>query len=236
MASLPLTRRNSRTSSSLTRLSARALTRWTVAMNSSTSASVISRSRLTSSAASSVSPSGAGWARRCEGASTAARARHAATTLGATSANRPAGRPTDRTATSLSISLSIESKLTFPGSALMNPNGKASRSASSPRSSPVPSAVTSASVLAVASAGTREAIRAHSASSAWRSAEATIRSARPVVGGSMRSTRQRAANSWASSSGRRSASATFSASHPVSLSASSTVHSRNPSTARIWAR
>jgi len=60
MFSLPVTRLNALTSSSVTFLSARAPMRCTVEISSSTRVSVISRSRVCSSAASRVSISGSG--------------------------------------------------------------------------------------------------------------------------------------------------------------------------------
>ena len=60
MFSLPVTRRNSATSWSLTRFSARARTRCTVPISRSTSVSVISRCRACSNAASSVNRSSTG--------------------------------------------------------------------------------------------------------------------------------------------------------------------------------
>lgn len=93
--SLPDTRLKALMSSSVTLRSARAPTRWTVAISSSTKASVTSRSRSTSNAASRVMvASGALRARvrRCDGDSTAARNHHPASTFGSASANNPAGR------------------------------------------------------------------------------------------------------------------------------------------------
>ncbi len=186
---MPVTRLNSRISSSVILRSARALMRCTVAISRSTSVSVISRSLACSSAASRVSRSGSGWVRTCEGASTAARARHAATTFGATSANRSDGSPTARTASSLPISASIDSRLTLPGSDLISASS-AGPSASCPSSSAPTSsgaAAASSSSRTVATVDSRDAIRTDRTSSACRSAEVTIRSMRPAVGGSIRS-------------------------------------------------
>lgn len=118
MFSLPDTFLNALMSCSVTFFSARAPIRCTVEISSSTSVSVISRSRSCSSAASNVTRNVTGCVRRWEGDSTAARARHPATTFGATSMNRSRGRPIARTARSLSISVSIVSRLTLPGASL----------------------------------------------------------------------------------------------------------------------
>jgi len=160
-----------------------------------------------------------------------ARARQEATTRGATSANSPPGRPTDRTARSLRISVSIESRLTLPGTDLISASTE-----SSPVSSSGTSIAISARSRAVVSAGIRPTMRPISACSAWRNAERTIRSIRPGAGGSIRSARQRTSSSSRTSSGRRSASHAFAASHSVSLSASATEHSRKPKCPRICAR
>ena len=123
MFSLPVTRRNALTSSPVTFRSARAPIRCTVAISTSTRLSVTSRSRPASSAASKVTADCGEFGsrrRKWEGDSTAARARHPDITFGATSANKPGGRPTARIAVSLRISVSIDSRLTFPGTDLIS--------------------------------------------------------------------------------------------------------------------
>ncbi len=119
MFSLPPTRLNALMSSSVTFRSARAPIRCTVAISRSTKLSVTSRSRSTSNVTAPADELRA-RRRRCEGDSTAARNRQFASTFGATSANTPGGNPILRIAISLPISVSIESKLTLPGIALIN--------------------------------------------------------------------------------------------------------------------
>jgi len=232
MFSLPVTRLNAFTNSCTTRLSARAPMRCTVEISSSTRASVISRCRECSSAASRVSFTVSGCSRRCEGDSTAARARQPATTFGATPANRPAGRPTARTARSLRVSVSIESRLTLPGTDLISPKTEsATRSSSS-----IPSTATRACSRSTTSAGIAWTMRRVSVCSAWCSADRTIRSTRFAAGGSIRSPRHRISSSSRTWSWRRSVSHTFTANHPVKVSASCTEHSRKPRYARICQR
>ncbi len=136
------------------------------------------------------------WSRRCNGDSTAARDRQAATTLGATSANSPSGRPIARTASSREISVSIEARLTLPVAALI--------SASSPGSaslSPSPSsALTRASSRARTSPGSRPEIRETRVFSAWRRPERTILSTRSGVGGSIDRDRSSASSASLTSS------------------------------------
>jgi hypothetical protein len=216
--SLPVTFLNSAISSLVTLRWARASMRCTVAISNSTSASVISRSRNLSSAASMVSRNAGVCRTRCDGASTIARARHPATTFGATSANAAEGTPTARTARSLSISVSIEPRLTDPGTDLIV--------ASSDGPSSAPAA--SSSNRSATCAGRRDCTRAHSVSSAWCNAERTMRSTRASAGGSMRSRRHSPSSSTRTRSKRRSLHATSAARHPVSFSASAVEHSRNP--------
>jgi hypothetical protein len=61
---------------------------------------VISQARIQHRAASNVSRIGRGAARRSEGYERAARARHASTNFSLASVNKPAGRPSARTAAS----------------------------------------------------------------------------------------------------------------------------------------
>lgn len=146
MFSLPATLRNALISSSVTFRSARAPIRCTVAISRSTRLSVTSRSRSYSSAASRVTVDCGEFfsrLRKWDGDSTAARARHPDTTFGATSANSPAGSPIARIAVSLRISVSIDSRLTFPGTALTSASTESwsSAASSSPSSSSSPLAV-----------------------------------------------------------------------------------------------
>jgi hypothetical protein len=143
MFSLPVTFLKALTSSWVTRRSARALIRCTVEIRRSTRVSVISRSRQCNSAASSTNRSSVGCLRRCDGASTAARARQPASTFGATSANMPAGSPVARTARSLRISVSIDSRLTLPGVDFTNANSDSAVSSTPAASSYDVSASTS---------------------------------------------------------------------------------------------
>nr|WP_256260389.1 hypothetical protein [Streptomyces atratus] len=241
---MPDTFLNALMSCSVTFFSARAPIRCTVEISSSTSVSVISRSRSCSSAASNVTRnvtrSATGCVRRWEGDSTAARARHPATTFGATSMNRSRGRPIARTARSLSISVSIVSRLTLPGASLtFASTGGASSPSVPPPAGPASSwsaPATRATIRSTLSTVSREETRAVSDSSAARRAAPTIRSHRPAVGGSMLSVRQRASSSTRTCSGLRSLCATCSARYVVSFSASATLHSRNPRCSRICAR
>lgn len=109
MFSFPVTRLSALISSLVTLLSARALIRCTVAISNSTNVSVISRSRSQTSAANNSTVSSRRCVRMRDGASTAARARQAASTLGATSANNTGGNQIDRTASNLPISVIIDS-------------------------------------------------------------------------------------------------------------------------------
>ncbi len=104
--------------------------------------------------------------------------------------NRSCGRPIARTASSLPISVIIDSKLTLPGSDLINPRTV------TPTASPSPSFASSSLVAAIrasnrALAGppTRSQIRAVQVCSAVRNAERTIRCTRPTFGASIRSLR-----------------------------------------------
>ncbi|MFE9123167.1 hypothetical protein [Streptomyces sp. NPDC007172] len=192
---MPDTFLNALTSCSVTFLSARAPIRCTVEISNSTNVSVISRSRSCSSAASNVTRSATGCVRRWEGDSTAARAHQPVTTFGATSTNRSRGRPIARTARSLSISVSIVSRLTLPGASLTFPStGGASSPSVPPPAGPASSwssvpPATSAMIRSILSAVSREEIRAVSDSSASRRAAPTMRSHRPGGGGSMLSSR-----------------------------------------------
>lgn len=85
----------------------------------------------------------------------------------------------------------------------------------------------------VVSALSREAIRTDQVTSALCKAEATIREIRPEVGGSIRSSRRYLSSSSRTRSGRRSAWATFSASHTVTFSASTVVQTRKSRWVRI---
>ncbi len=94
----------------------------------------------------------------------------------------------------------------------------------------------SAAMRAAASGGIRAETRKVKVCSACRIAEPMIRPARLAAGGSIRSSRQCSRNCSRTRSGRRSLQQTCSVSQAVSLSASATVHSRNPRNVRIWAR
>ena len=234
MFSLPVTRLNAFTNSCVTRFSARAPIRCTVAINRSTSVSVISRSRACSNAASSVNRNGSGLSRRCDGDSTAALARHPATTFGATSSNRSAGRSIARTLSSLPISANSVSRLTLPGASLI----MASIGGSSSEVSPSPCSPSSINALirCTVAGASRAEIRSTRANSPECSADRTIRSIRPAEGGSICSARHHPSNSSRTWSGRRSRVQTSAASQDVNTSASATVHSRNPKCCRICDR
>jgi hypothetical protein len=136
------------------------------------------RSRVCGSAASRVSISGSGMIpqvrRRLHRRPGPPRGNHA----GAISANSPPGRPIENTARSLRISVSIDSRLTLPGTDLIS-----ARTESSPVSSSGTSTATRPRSRAATSAGSRATIRAVSVCSALCSAERTIRSTRPAAGG-----------------------------------------------------
>jgi hypothetical protein len=240
MFSLPVTRLNALISSSVTFRSARAPIRCTVAISRSTRLSVTSRSRSASSAASKVTADCGEFGsrrRRCEGDSTAARARHPDTTFGATPANSPGGRPTARIAVSLPISVSIDSRLTFPGTDLISASTEpGSSSSSAPSGAGVASSPIRARIRADAAGPHRAAIVSNHVSSALCSAERTMRVIRAAAGGSIRSSRQCRSSSSRTRSGFRSARATCPASQSVSLSASATEHARKPRRSRTWLR
>jgi hypothetical protein len=119
----------------------------------------------------------------------------------------------------LRISVSIDSKLTFPGIDLINARSDPGSSDSSPASSPRASSPqpTSASTRPTAAASRREGIAANQASSAVRRAEATILLTRPSAGGSIRSSRILLSSSTRTRSPSRSAWATFTASQLLSV-------------------
>src|SRR5664280_1455529 len=108
-----------------------------------------------------------------------------------------------------------------------------SSSTSSPSS---PAASTKAARRDTITGSTRPLIRDINVCSACRSPDPMIRPTRSGVGGSIPSARQCRSSSSRTRSGWRSLRHTCSASHAVSLSASATVHSRNPRNVRIWAR
>jgi hypothetical protein len=89
-----------------------------------------------------------------------ARARQPARMRGATSANRSPGSPIARTALSLRISVSIDSRLTLPGTDLISASTD-----SSPTSSSGTSTATSARNRTAISTGSRAASRPVSACS-----------------------------------------------------------------------
>lgn len=122
------------------------------------------------------------------------------TTFGATSANRPGGSPIARMASSLRISVSIEFRLTFPGTDLTSASTESWSSSSAPAR---------AMTRPVAPAApTREAMTANHVSSALCSAERTIRVTRSGAGGSICSARHRRNSSSRTLSWFRSAFAT----------------------------
>jgi hypothetical protein len=106
---------------------------------------------------------------------------------------------------------------TLPGTDLIS--ASADGSAPSLSSSSAAAARTARRVLA--SEPSRAVTRAVSACSAWCRAEQVIRSQRPADGGSIRSVRRWASSSSRTRSGRRSAWQALTASHSVSLPASS---------------
>ncbi|MFI9041516.1 hypothetical protein [Streptomyces sp. NPDC053726] len=145
-----------------TRRSARALTLWTRATSSSTSASVISACRDTHSAASSVARTSSLASRKSDGYILIARARHAATNFSEQSVNSPSGSPSFRTSVSLVISVSSDFGPSAPGS----------------RFSEAGSAVPSSSHSATRAPTVRT--RAGATVSSWRSVPLTARRSRPA--------------------------------------------------------
>jgi hypothetical protein len=137
-----------------------------------------------------------------------------------------------RAASSLAISVSMDSRLTLPGTDLIN----ASADGSAPLASSSSAAAARAARRVLVSGPSRTVTRAVSACSAWCRAERMIRSQRPADGGSICPARHRASSSSRTRSARRSAWQMLAASHSVSLPASSVVHSRNPRCRRICAR
>jgi len=109
--------------------------------------------------------------------------------------------PGMRTAFSLLSSVSMDSRLTLPGTDLISES--ADGSPLSPSSSSV--AAARAANRALASGLSRAVTRSVSACSAWCRAERTIRSQRPADGGSIRSVRHRASSSSRTRSTCRSA-------------------------------
>ena len=183
-----------------------------------------------------------GWERRWLGASAATRARHPASTFGATSSNRSPGKPTARIALSLNASCAIVFTLTLPGSSRTAANTSAAPNSapSSPVPAPSPPSGSAARVIrarirAAASAGTRLAIRMVSACSACRRAVPMTRRTRSRAGGSTCSRFRYASSSSRTRSACRPLSHTFAASHSAALSASATEHSRNPKYLRMSA-
>jgi hypothetical protein len=230
MASLPRMRVHSPNSSRSTRVSARVSILWTSPSSRSTRPSTSSAVRTQHSAASKVSRIGRGASRKSEGYMRAARARQAARSFSAASANSSAGSPRSRIRPSLPISVSMVSSPSRPGSALSSastPGPAATRSSSSS---------TSSSSLATVAAGSRSTVRAQNACSEAARALPRIRSIRLGPGGSIRSARQRASNASRSRSSPSSVGQTSSASQTASLSSSPTVTSRKPSSVRICAR
>ncbi|SLI26789.1 Uncharacterised protein [Mycobacteroides abscessus subsp. abscessus] len=133
------------------------------------------------------------------------------------SANTSTGTPISRTASSLAISVSIVFELTLPGSDRIDAS-----TALPPSSSPASSAAgaTSATSLATTSVDNRDITRSNSTSSPRLNPAATIRSIRPVVGGSSLRRRSSASKCSRTRSPLRSTWVTSSTSHHVNASAS----------------
>ena len=136
MPCLPLTRLRSPISSAATRFSALEPILCTRSTSSSTSASVISAVRVEHSAASSVRRTSGGEARRSDGYSLAARARHDATSFSDASANRSGLNPIALTRSSLSISRSSVFSPSRPGSDFSSTRNPAPPAAGMSGSSP----------------------------------------------------------------------------------------------------
>lgn len=233
---------NSATNASVTFFSARALMRCTVEFSSSTRASVISRCRWNSSAASRTWRTSGAKRRRWLGEDAEARARQAPTTCTPMPENALAGTPTARTCPSLEISSSSELRLTLPGCALMSASTdsvSSSSAVSSPStaavlpgsvSSPVGSVKTSASSRRVQSfaRASRAATSATARSSAWCSADRMMALTWAAVGGSIRSARICRSSSARTCSSRRSSCQITSTRCETSLTRSVFVHSCQP--------
>lgn len=238
MPSLPRTRFSSLVNSFSTFFSARVLIFCTSWMNSSTNESAISVSRTWHSVDSSVYRTGGAAARRSEGYSFAARARHTATSFSDTSPNSSGANSNPRTRWSLFTSASRLSSPSAPGSAFNSvknvpPPPVLSPLLSSP--SPPSSEIRSSSRDRVA-ADSRPTVVAQNRSSKVLTAEPTSRATRAGAGGSILSLRQRATTASASRSRDSSTPHNSTASHSASWAWSSTVHSRNLNASRISLR
>lgn len=167
-----------------------------------------------------------------------ARAHHTSTTFSDTPSNRLSGNPIALTRSSLTISASSVSSCSGPGSSFSS--CRKLRAPAAPASpslfgSGLGTAIRSSSATAD-EAGNRRIVVAVNSRSNSASAAPASRSICSGVGGSVRSSRQRASSAARNRSRDVSTGQILSASQNVSLSSSATVGSRKPWNRRICAR